>query len=88
VPRRDEKPPDPIAKAFGAALRARRTTRRESLEVVAGRIQITGRNGKSSTMDPRYLGEIELGWHAPTIPTAKRIAEALETSLAELTADL
>lgn len=88
MPRRDEKPPDPTAKAFGAALRARRKARSESLEVVAGRITITGRNGKASTMDPRYLGEIELGWHAPTIPTAKRIAEALETTLAELTRDI
>lgn len=88
MPRRDEKPPDPIAKAFGAALRARRTDRGESLEVVAGRIAIIGRNGRPGTMDPRYLGEIELGWHAPTIPTAKRIADALETTLAELTAEL
>ena len=88
MPRRDEKPPDPTAKAFGAALRACRSARGESLEVVAGRIAIAGRNGKASTMDPRYLGEIELGWHAPTIPTAKRIAEALETTLAELTRDI
>jgi transcriptional regulator with XRE-family HTH domain len=88
MPRRDEKPPDPIAKAFGTALRAKREARDESLEAVAGRIDITGRNGRPSTMDPRYLGEIELGWHAPTIPTAKRIAEALGTTLSELTAGL
>ncbi len=88
VPRRNEKSPDPIAKAFGATLRARRNARSESLDVVAGRITITGRKGKASTMDPRYLGEIELGWHAPTLPTAKRIAQALETTLADLTRDL
>jgi ribosome-binding protein aMBF1 (putative translation factor) len=35
-------------------------------------------------MDPKYLGEIERGWHAPTLPTAKRIADALEVKLAEL----
>jgi hypothetical protein len=39
-------------------------------------------------MDPRYLGEIELGWHAPTIPTAKRIAEALDITLADLVQDI
>jgi hypothetical protein len=39
-------------------------------------------------MDPRYLGEIELGWHAPTIVTAKRIADALEMRLATLVRDL
>jgi DNA-binding XRE family transcriptional regulator len=35
-------------------------------------------------MDAKYLGEIERGWHSPTIPTAKRIADALETKLSEL----
>jgi transcriptional regulator with XRE-family HTH domain len=35
-------------------------------------------------MDAKYLGEIERGWHSPTIPTAKRIADALEMSLSEL----
>jgi DNA-binding XRE family transcriptional regulator len=35
-------------------------------------------------MDAKYLGEIERGWHAPTIVTAKRIADALEMPLAEL----
>jgi hypothetical protein len=35
-------------------------------------------------MDPKYLGEIEQGWHAPTIPTAIRIADALAVSLSEL----
>ena len=39
-------------------------------------------------MDPKYLGELERGWHAATIPTAKRIADALEATLAELVADL
>jgi hypothetical protein len=35
-------------------------------------------------MDARYLGEIELGWHATTIVTAKKIADALEVPLAKL----
>ncbi len=39
-------------------------------------------------MDAKYLGEIERGWHAPSITTAKRIADALEVTLAELTAGL
>ena len=73
VPRRTQA--DPIAKAFGARVREIRQQRGETLPDVAGRIP---------RMDPKYLGEIERGWHAPTIPTAKRIAEALEVSLAEL----
>ena len=39
-------------------------------------------------MDAKYLGEIERGWHAPTLSTAKRIADALEITLAELVRDL
>jgi len=39
-------------------------------------------------MDAKYLGEIERGWHAPSIPTAKRIADALEMTLAKLTDSL
>jgi hypothetical protein len=35
-------------------------------------------------MDAKYLGEIERGWHAPTIVTAKRIADALNMTLSEL----
>ncbi|WP_320671047.1 helix-turn-helix domain-containing protein [Patulibacter defluvii] len=75
--------PDPIAAAFGRAIRHARTARGETLEDVAGRIPTTGRNGRG-TMDPRYLGEIEAGWHAPSIVRAVAIAEALETSLADL----
>lgn len=39
-------------------------------------------------MDPKYLGELERGWHATTIPTAKHIADALETPLTDLVRDL
>lgn len=77
MPRRTQA--DPVAQAFGAALRAAREARGETLEDVAARIP---------RLDPRYLGEIELGWHAPTIVTCKRIADALEVPLAELVRDL
>ncbi len=78
MPRRD-KTQDAIAQAFGSALRARREHLEETLEDVAHRIP---------RMDPRYLGEIELGWHAPTIITCKRIADALDTPLSDLVRDL
>jgi transcriptional regulator with XRE-family HTH domain len=66
---------DPVAQAFGGALRAAREARGETLEDVAARVP---------RLDPRYLGEIELGWHAPTIVTCKRIADALEVPLVDL----
>lgn len=61
--------------AFGSAVREARERRDETLEDVAGRI------GK---LDPRYLGEVELGFHAPTIVTAKKIADALDRPLSDL----
>lgn len=39
-------------------------------------------------MDARYLGEIELGYHAPTIITAKHIADALGCPLTDLISGL
>jgi ribosome-binding protein aMBF1 (putative translation factor) len=39
-------------------------------------------------MDAKYLGEIERKWHAPSIPTAKRIADALDVKLVELVREL
>ena len=77
MPRRTEA--DATARAFGEAVRQVRQQRQETLEEVARRL---GR------MDAKYLGEIERGWHAPTISTAKRIADALEVKLAELVEDL
>jgi transcriptional regulator with XRE-family HTH domain len=77
VPRRQAA--DPTAQAFGAAVRDVRQQRGETLEDVARRL---GR------MDAKYLGEIERGWHSPTISTVKRIATALNLSVAELTRDL
>lgn len=70
---------DPVARQFGVAVREARALRGETLEQVADRI---------ARMDAKYLGEIERGWHAPTIPTAKRIADALAVTLAELTEGL
>jgi transcriptional regulator with XRE-family HTH domain len=32
----------------------------------------------------RYLGEIERGYHSPSLTMAKEIADALDVSLAEL----
>jgi len=77
VPRRSKA--DPVAQAFGRAVREVRRERSETLEQVAGRIE---------RMDAKYLGEIERGWHSPSIPTAKRIADALEVSLAALVQDI
>jgi XRE family transcriptional regulator, regulator of sulfur utilization len=73
VPRRTVA--NPVALRFGVAVRETRQRRGETLEQVAHRI---------IRMDAKYLGEIERGWHAPTIPTAKRIADALEVELADL----
>lgn len=77
MPRRTKA--DPIAQAFGQAVRRARQERGETLEEVARRLQ---------RMDAKYLGEIERGWHAPSIPTAKRIADALEVRLARLVDEL
>lgn len=70
---------EPSAQAFGEAVRRVRLERGETLEEVAVRIP---------RMDAKYLGELERGWHAATIPTAVRIADALEIRLADLLADL
>lgn len=77
MPRRTKA--DPIAQAFGESVRRVRDERGETLEVVAGRI---------ANLDSKYLGEIERGWHSPTLRTAKRIADALELSLSDLVRDL
>lgn len=77
MPRRTKA--DPVSQAFGEAVRRVRDQRGETLEVVAGRI---------ARLDAKYLGEIERGWHSPTLPTAKRIAAALQIPLAELVRDL
>lgn len=70
---------DPVARAFGARVREVRKRRGETLDQVAHRIV---------RMDAKYLGEIERGWHAPSISTATRIADALEVTLSQLTKGL
>lgn len=70
---------DAAARHFGAAVRAARWDRGETLEDVSRRIP---------RMDAKYLGGIERGAHAPSIVTAQRIAVALELSLAELVKEL
>jgi transcriptional regulator with XRE-family HTH domain len=77
VPRREAA--NPVAQRFGRALRRVRQERGETLEQVARRVH---------RMDPKYLGELERGWHAPSIVTAKRLATALDVPLAELVRDL
>jgi transcriptional regulator with XRE-family HTH domain len=59
-----------------------------SIETVAGRIKRTGRDGKPTTLDSKYLQAIEQGYHSPTITTAVQIAAAMDVPLAELVADL
>ena len=39
-------------------------------------------------MDPKYLGELERGWHSPSLSTAKKIADAREVNLSKLVRDL
>ena len=73
MPRRSRA--DETAATFGAAVREARRARGETLEDVARRL---------TRMDAKYLGEIERGWHSPSISTAKLIADALEVSLATL----
>lgn len=70
---------DPVAQAFGEAVRRVRQERGETLEDVARRLGRT---------DAKYLAEIEKGWHSTTITTAKRIADALEVNLTVLVRDL
>jgi len=79
---------DPVAKAFGKAVREARDDRELTLETVAARVRRTTRSGRTTTMDWKYLQAIENGHHAVSIITAKLIADALEIPLAELFAEL
>lgn len=66
---------DPVATAFGEAVKAARQERKLSVEQLARDIP---------RMDAGYLAAIERGWHAITLPTAVRIATALEIPLSDL----
>lgn len=84
MPRRG-KHPDPIGVSFGDAVRQARKARGLTLETVAGRIPgKSHRTGEPTRMSSKYLQSIEQGWHVPTIATAKKIADALDVSLADL----
>jgi transcriptional regulator with XRE-family HTH domain len=78
MPRRRHDP-EPVAKVFGAAVRDRREQRGWTLEQLGERMD---------TPDGKYLGEVERGFHSPTLTMGKRIADALEVSLADLVRDL
>lgn len=74
MPRR-RRDPDPVAKIFGAAVRTERDRLGWTLEELGDRM---GRP------DGKYVGEVERGWHSPTLTMAKRIADALGVPLAKL----
>jgi len=65
----------PSPNSYGAAVQLARKNRGLSVEKLARDIP---------KMDPAYLAAVERGWHAVTIPTALRIAGALEMDLSEL----
>jgi transcriptional regulator with XRE-family HTH domain len=74
MPRR-RRDPDPVAQVFGAAVRTERDRLGWTLEELGDRM---GRP------DGKYVGEVERGWHSPTLTMAKRIADALGVPLAKL----
>jgi transcriptional regulator with XRE-family HTH domain len=74
MPRR-RRDPEPTARVFGEAVRRRREERGWTLDELAEEM---GRR------DGRYLGEIERGFHVPTLSLAKEIADALGVKLATL----
>ncbi len=78
MPRR-RRDPDPVAQIFGAAVRAERNRRGWTLEELGS---------KMDRPDGKYVGEIERGFHSPTITMAKRIANALDVPLALLVREL
>ena len=89
MPRRRTEP-DPTALAFGTAVRRQRTAQQRTLEDVASSIPAAtrGSDNRGATMNSKYLGELEGGWHTPSIATAKLIASALGVSLSDLVRDL
>lgn len=78
MPRR-RRDPEPVAKAFGDAVRAERERRELTLDEFGALLD---------KRDGRYLGELERGFHSPTLTTAKEIADALGVPLARLVKDI
>lgn len=68
-----------MARIFGDSVREVRKGRGWTLE------QLGDRLGRP---DGKYLGEIERGFHSPTLTMAKEIADALEVRLAELVKEI
>jgi transcriptional regulator with XRE-family HTH domain len=86
VPRRQKA--DAASQAFGKNVRRVREEQNLSIEALAGKIMTRGRtDGKPVPMDAKSLGEVERGWYSPTLGMAKKIAEALGVSLADLVRD-
>lgn len=77
--RRTKSERDPVDIAFGNAVRAARKNRNWTIEDLGAAI---GRP------DGKYLGEIERGFHSPSVTTAKEIADALGLRLADLIANI
>ncbi len=78
MPRRRQQP-EPVAKVFGEAVRDRRVKRGWTLDDLGEEL---------GSQDGRYVGELERGFHTPTLTMAKRIADALDISLRDLVRDL
>jgi len=78
LPRR-RRDAEPVAKLFGDAVRAEREKQELTLEQLGERM---------GSPDGKYLGELERGFHSPTLTTAKRIADALGVKLFELVKEL
>lgn len=68
-----------MTKLFGDAIRTKREERGWTQEDLGTRM---GR------LDGKYVGEVERGFHSPTIATAKEIADALEVQLADLVKEI
>lgn len=78
MPRR-RRDAEPVAKLFGDAVRSEREKQELTLEQLGERM---------GNPDGKYLGELERGFHSPTLTTAKRIADALEVRLAQLVEEI
>lgn len=74
MPRR-RRDPEPVARLFGEAVRAERQKRKLTLDEFGELLD---------KADGRYIGELERGFHSPTLTTAKEIADALGVPLARL----
>jgi transcriptional regulator with XRE-family HTH domain len=77
APRRRSRDPE-IAEAFGAKVKAERTTKGLTQEALAER---TG-------LHPTFISNVERGYRVPTLPTLIRIARGLDVAPSTLIDDL